>query len=69
MCVDIDPDFKNSLQILVPMLLAPENLVLKRITGQRVKARDLVQYFKSYIQIYSGDDLPEPKSMLVVSIK
>lgn len=49
------------------MLLAPENLVLKKINGQKVKARDLVQYFKSYIQIYSGNELPEPKSMLVVS--
>lgn len=51
------------------MLLAPENLVLKKINGQRVKARELVQYFKSYIQIYSGNELPEPKSMLVVSVK
>lgn len=50
------------------MLLAPENLVMKEINGQRVKARDLVQYFKSYMQIYSGNELPEPKSMLVVSI-
>lgn len=66
--LDIDPEFKKNLQILVPMLLAPENLVLKKINGQKVKARDLVQYFKSYIQIYSGNELPEPKSMLVVSV-
>lgn len=64
--VDIDPEFKKNLQILVPMLLAPENLVLKKINGQKVRARELVQYFKSYIQIYSGNELPEPKSMLVV---
>ena len=64
---DIDSDFKQNLQILVPMVLSPENLVLKRINGQKVKARDLIQYFKSYIQIYSGNELPEPKSMLVVS--
>lgn len=50
------------------MLLAPENLVVKEINGQRVKARDLVQYFKSYINIYKGNELPEPKSMLVVRI-
>nr|XP_022911777.1 atlastin [Onthophagus taurus] len=64
---DIDPEFKQNLQILVPMILAPENLVLKSISGQKVKARDLVQYFKSYIQIYSGNELPEPKSMLVAT--
>lgn len=49
------------------MLLAPENLVTKKINGQVVKARELVEYFKSYIKIYKGDELPEPKSMLVVS--
>ncbi|KAF5271746.1 hypothetical protein FQA39_LY08069 [Lamprigera yunnana] len=64
---DIDIEFKKNLQSLVPMLLSPENLVLKRINGQNVKARDLLQYFKSYIQIYSGNELPEPKSMLVAT--
>ncbi|GLV36612.1 atlastin [Carabus blaptoides fortunei] len=65
--LDIDPEFKRNLQVLVPMLLGPENLVLKEINGQRVKVRDLVQYFKSYINIYSGNELPEPKSMLVAT--
>ncbi|XP_046402727.1 atlastin isoform X2 [Ischnura elegans] len=61
---DIEPDFKEQLHLLIPLLLAPENLVLKEISGEKVKAKELVQYFKSYIQIYKGDDLPEPKSML-----
>jgi len=67
LCIDINPEFKNSLKELVPMLLAPENLILKEINGQRVKARDLIQYFQSYMAIYKGNELPEPKSMLVVS--
>lgn len=53
---------------MVPLLLAPENLILKEISGQKVKAKELLQYFKSYITVYSGDELPEPKSMLVVSV-
>lgn len=65
---DIETLFKKSLLSLVPMLLAPQNLVLKEINGQKVKARDVVQYFKSYINMYKGNELPEPKSMLVVSI-
>ncbi|XP_065167409.1 atlastin isoform X2 [Atheta coriaria] len=64
---DISSEFKKQLQVLIPMILAPENLVQKQINGQKVKARDLVQYFKSYIQIYSGNELPEPKSMLVAT--
>lgn len=64
---DIEPDFKESLSQLVPLLLAPKNLLLKEISGQRVKAKDLVQYFKSYLNLFSGDELPEPKSMLVAT--
>ncbi|XP_066996434.1 atlastin isoform X2 [Anabrus simplex] len=64
---DIEADFKLNLQVLVPMILAPENLVIKKIGGQKVKAKELLQYFKSYIEIYKGDELPEPKSMLVAT--
>lgn len=64
---DIEPDFKKQLQKLVPMILAPENLVIKEIGGQKVKAKELLQYFKSYLEIYRGDELPEPKSMLVAT--
>ncbi|XP_060104670.1 atlastin-2 isoform X1 [Heteronotia binoei] len=61
---DIDEDFKKELQNLVPLLLAPENLVEKEISGSKVTCRDLVQYFKAYIKIYQGEELPHPKSML-----
>ncbi|XP_075222498.1 atlastin GTPase isoform X1 [Lycorma delicatula] len=64
---EIEPEFKTALERLVPMLLAPENLILKEISGQKVKAKELLQYFKSYINMYSGDELPEPKSMLVAT--
>ncbi|XP_033000930.1 atlastin-2 isoform X3 [Lacerta agilis] len=61
---DIDDDFKSELRNLVPLLLAPENLVEKEISGSKVTCRDLVQYFKAYIKIYQGEELPHPKSML-----
>ncbi|XP_074673482.1 atlastin-2 isoform X1 [Strix aluco] len=61
---DIDEDFKNELRNLVPLLLAPENLVEKEISGSKVTCRDLVEYFKAYIKIYQGEELPHPKSML-----
>lgn len=64
---DIESDFKECLKDLVPLLLAPENLILKEIGGHKVKAKELVQYFKSYMTVYSGDELPEPKSMLVAT--
>ncbi|KAJ0005258.1 hypothetical protein NQD34_011472 [Periophthalmus magnuspinnatus] len=63
---DIDDDFKRALSELVPLLLAPENLVEKEIGGSKVTCRDLVEYFKAYIKIYQGQELPHPKSMLQV---
>uniref|UniRef100_A0A8C4LF35 Atlastin GTPase 2 n=6 Tax=Equus TaxID=9789 RepID=A0A8C4LF35_EQUAS len=61
---DIGEDFKRELRNLVPLLLAPENLVEKEISGSKVTCRDLVEYFKAYIKIYQGEELPHPKSML-----
>lgn len=61
---DISPEFKESLLELIPLVLAPENLIVKEINGQVVKARDLVQYFISYLNIFKSDDMPEPKTML-----
>uniref|UniRef100_A0A2K5K657 GB1/RHD3-type G domain-containing protein n=1 Tax=Colobus angolensis palliatus TaxID=336983 RepID=A0A2K5K657_COLAP len=62
--LQIDEDFKRELRNLVPLLLAPENLVEKEISGSKVTCRDLVEYFKAYIKIYQGEELPHPKSML-----
>ncbi|XP_072293656.1 atlastin-2-like isoform X1 [Eucyclogobius newberryi] len=61
---EIDDEFKKELAKLVPLLLAPENLVEKEIGGNKVTCRDLVEYFKAYIKIYQGEELPHPKSML-----
>ncbi|XP_013190963.1 atlastin [Amyelois transitella] len=61
---DISEEFKTYLKQLVPMLLAPHTLVPKRIGGQRVKARELLQYFRSYMNIFNGSELPQPKTIL-----
>ncbi|XP_052767341.1 atlastin-2-like isoform X2 [Mya arenaria] len=61
---DIEKDFKDQLCTLIPLLLGADNLVIKEINGGPVTCRDLVEYFKAYIKIYQGEELPEPKSML-----
>ncbi|XP_039663308.1 atlastin-2-like [Perca fluviatilis] len=61
---DIDEEFKAELVNLVPTLLAPENLVEKEIGGVKITCRDLLHYFKAYMKIYQGEELPHPKSML-----
>ena len=49
---DVDLEFRKQLQILVPMVLAAENLVLKEINGTLVTAHELVEYFK--VSVGSG---------------
>ncbi|XP_047132328.1 atlastin-2 isoform X1 [Hydra vulgaris] len=61
---DIDEDFIEYLSIFVPSLLAPKNLQVKCINGSDVTCRGLLEYFKAYIKVFEGGELPEPKSML-----
>lgn len=65
----ISSKFKEMLLELVPELLSPENLNIKRINGQKVRAKHLLQYLKSYMTVFNGKELPEPKTVFEVSIK
>jgi len=64
---DIEDEFKAQLLDHIPSLLAPSNLVVKEINGCKVTCAELLMYFKAYLKIYSGDTLPEPKSMLLAT--
>ncbi|PAV64808.1 hypothetical protein WR25_01040 [Diploscapter pachys] len=64
---DIEPSFQEMLRVLVPRLMDSSNLVMKEINGQKITCRELVEYFKAYIKIFQGQDLPEPKSMLLAT--
>ncbi|XP_032631569.1 atlastin-1 [Chelonoidis abingdonii] len=61
---EIDAEFIKNLKVLIPWLLSPESLDVKEINGNNITCRGLVEYFKAYIKIYQGEELPHPKSML-----
>lgn len=63
----IDPEFIKYVKELVPALFAPENLVVKEINGEKIRAGDLVHYIETYLNYFTGDKLPEPKTLLMVS--
>merc|ERR1719378_507521 len=65
----VDEEFIEHIQSFAPAILAPENLVIKSMGGKEVKAKEIVQYFKSYMEIFKGNTMPEPKSMLEVTIE
>lgn len=62
----IHPDFLKHVKELAPALLAPENLVLKKINGQNIRARDFVTYLQAYLNVFNGNSLPEPKTVFMV---
>lgn len=62
----VDAEFKQYVKELVPSLMAPENLIVKRISGRKVRAKDLVTYLQTYLNIFNGDALPGPKTLWVV---
>ncbi|XP_006270828.3 atlastin-3 [Alligator mississippiensis] len=61
---DVAEEFKEGLQQLIPLVLDPARLREKEINGSMVTCRGLLEYFKAYIKIYQGEDLPHPKTML-----
>ncbi|XP_064455245.1 atlastin-3-like [Ornithodoros turicata] len=61
---DIGRDFIVQLNDLVPRLLAPDNLVVKKINGTEVTCEALLKYIKAYTNTFVMDKLPEPRSIL-----
>lgn len=62
----IDPEFMKYVRELVAVLFAPENLAIKRINGQRVRAGDFSVYLQAYLKIFNGDTMPELDTVLKV---
>ena len=49
---DIEKQFLTHLREFVPLILSPANIVTKRISGNEIKAKELVQFFKAYMEIF-----------------
>lgn len=64
--LEIDAEFRKYVKELMPMLFAPENLIIKQINGQKVRAADLVQYMQTYLKCFNGNSLPKPRTILEV---
>nr|BAM19530.1 atlastin [Papilio xuthus] len=61
---DIDEEFKKCLKELVPYLLAPHNLQPKVLSGQTLKAKELLYYIQAYMEVFNGTELPVPQTIL-----
>jgi len=60
---DMDPRFARYLSNFIATSLNPENLEARKIAGKTIKCREMVDYFQKYLEIFNGDEIPEPKSI------
>ncbi|XP_037524729.2 atlastin-1-like [Rhipicephalus sanguineus] len=64
---DIDEEFRENLQELVASVLAPENLLVKLANGKILSCEHLMTFFKAYVEVFKGSDLPEPLTALLAT--
>jgi atlastin len=51
------------LKKLVPSILAPENLVVKKFAEKEVTGESLYWDMQSYLQLFASQDIPHPRSI------
>ena len=61
---ELRPAFIKQLELLVPHVLAPENLVQKTKNGRKMLVKEMLNAFVSYIMIFNSDALPTPMGLL-----
>ena len=59
----MDEDFLNELKLVIPSLLAPENLVVKKINGVEMNSNLLNEFIQSSFALFRSNQLPEAQSI------
>nr|XP_036218721.1 atlastin isoform X2 [Bactrocera oleae] len=60
---DLRSEFKDNLRDLIPLILAPENLIIKEINGRKLKVADLSKYISLYFELFNSKEFPEPTTI------
>lgn len=59
----MDEEFSDQLRTLIPALLSPDNLVMKKINGYEVTAAEFKEYIENYFLKFQSNDLPDAQSV------
>ncbi|XP_049303135.1 atlastin-like isoform X2 [Bactrocera dorsalis] len=60
---DLRDEFKKHLRDFIPLILAPENLIIKEINGEKLKVDHLLTYIRSYFESFNSKECPEPTTI------
>lgn len=64
---NLDPEFLKYIKELTPLLFAPENLSIRKINGQKMRAHHFVSYLNEISKIFKRKILPKPRNIFMVS--
>jgi hypothetical protein len=59
----IDKQFVDQLKVLVPSMLAPENLSVKKIAGEEMTGETLYSHMQFYLKLFQSNKYPKAKSI------
>lgn len=65
----IEKNFIKCVKQFVPSILAPENLIIRRINGQKMRICDFETYLKSFVDAFNKNTMPTPQTLAVVSYR
>ncbi|XP_049303139.1 atlastin-like [Bactrocera dorsalis] len=60
---DLRAEFKKHLRDFIPLILAPENLIIKEINGEKLKVDHLLTYIRLYFESFNSKEFPEPTTI------
>jgi hypothetical protein len=65
----IDEKFVEQLKKLITSILAPENLIVKKIAGEEVTAESLYYNMQFYLELFKSKLLPNPQSIYEATVR
>lgn len=60
---EMDDDFVESVQLLVPYILSKDRLVTKRINSVDVTGENMLKYIKAFVNVFKNGGLPTPQTL------
>lgn len=65
----MDDEFLSELKLLIPTLLAPANLKIKKINDKNLSASEWNEYVQSYFELFKSNQLPAAQSIYESTIE
>lgn len=65
----IKKNFIECVKELVPSILAPENLTIRQVNGQKMRICDFKTYLATYVDDFNANKTPTPQTLAMVRFK